>query len=68
MMRTSPGIRRTGVPCGTKWSKDVFVTWGKRGITIPAHGGIARPECVESCAVGISEGGRCPSKLVDPNK
>ena len=34
---------------------------GKPGVTIPAHGGIARPECVESCAVG-----RCPSKLVDP--
>ena len=37
-----------------------------QALTIPAHGGIARPECVESCAVGISEGDRYPSKLVDP--
>ena len=32
--------------------------WGKPGITVPAHGGIARPECLESCVVGVCEGGR----------
>ena len=39
--------------------------WGKAGITVPAPGGIAGPECVGGCVVG--EGGwQDPSKLVDP--
>ena len=40
--------------------------WGKPVITVPAHRGIARPECIESCVVGINEGGRGLSKFVDP--
>lgn len=64
-MITNIGIRKVGVPCGSKWAKDIFVLLRKPVATVPAHRGIAIPMFIESCVVGVNEWGNIPRRLVE---
>lgn len=54
-MITNMGIRKVGVPCGSRCAKDIFVLLRKPVATVPAHRGIAIPTFIESCVVGVNE-------------
>lgn len=45
---TNIGMRKVGVPCGSRCAKDIFVLLRKPVITVPAHRGIAIPTFIES--------------------
>lgn len=64
-MMISIGIRGVGVPCGSKWAKDVFGLFRNPIITVAIHKGMAMLIFIESWVVGVKEYGRRPSKFVD---